>query len=218
MSSKRVPACRAVSRQRLAKHVPAATNQRATIDILLETGCFYVVHAEELWGRQLGKPSQFCTGGCEERTSVRESSPLLEAVARNGWWRNSRLEKGLAGAVVICELWRLAVALYLLVVPSRVDKWLINPFTNPYPVDNHPYTLQYNKVAATNHIRIVVTDIIIMNIVIFNWERTATIVKTPYKYVSQEMEASTNNKRKILSRSIKTARYWLMTSRSHVAI
>jgi hypothetical protein len=29
----------------------------------------------------------------------------------NGWGRHSRLEKGLAGAVVICELWKLAVAL-----------------------------------------------------------------------------------------------------------
>jgi hypothetical protein len=36
---------RAVSGQRLGKHVPAATNRRAT------TGCFYVVRAEEdNWG------------------------------------------------------------------------------------------------------------------------------------------------------------------------
>jgi hypothetical protein len=39
-----------------------------------------------------------------------EESPLLEAVARErlmktGW------KKGLAGALVICELWRLLVAL-----------------------------------------------------------------------------------------------------------
>jgi hypothetical protein len=42
--------------------------------------------------------------------------------------------KSLASAVVICELWRLAVALQLLVVPSRVYKWLIDPFTNPNPI------------------------------------------------------------------------------------
>jgi hypothetical protein len=30
--------------------------------------------------------------------------------------------KGVTGAVVICELWRLAVALQLLVVPNRVYK------------------------------------------------------------------------------------------------
>jgi hypothetical protein len=39
---------RDVSRQQLSKHVPAAMNQRATIEVLLETGYFYVVHAEEL--------------------------------------------------------------------------------------------------------------------------------------------------------------------------
>jgi hypothetical protein len=44
--------------------------------------------------------------------------------------------KGLASAVMICELWRLAVMLQLLAVPSRVHKWSINPFTHPYPVDS----------------------------------------------------------------------------------
>jgi hypothetical protein len=29
----------------------------------------------------------------------------------NGWQKHSRLEKGFAVAVVICELWRLAVVL-----------------------------------------------------------------------------------------------------------
>jgi hypothetical protein len=33
--------------------------------------------------------------------------PLL----RNGCWRHSRLEEGLAGAVVIFKVWRLAIAL-----------------------------------------------------------------------------------------------------------
>jgi hypothetical protein len=45
--------------------------------------------------------------------------------------------KGLAGAVVICELWRLTVALYLFVDPSRVYKLSINQFTNPNPVYSH---------------------------------------------------------------------------------
>jgi hypothetical protein len=40
-----------------------------------------------------------------------EESPLLEAVARDGWWRHSRLENSLAGALLISELWRLAKAL-----------------------------------------------------------------------------------------------------------
>jgi hypothetical protein len=39
--------------------------------------------------------------------------------------------KGLAGAVVIL------VALQLLVVPSGVCKWSINPSTNPYPICSH---------------------------------------------------------------------------------
>jgi hypothetical protein len=38
----------AISRQRLGKHVPAATNAHATIQVLLETGCFCVVRAEML--------------------------------------------------------------------------------------------------------------------------------------------------------------------------
>jgi hypothetical protein len=50
----------------------------------METGCFYVVRAEKLSGIKLGRPNQFCTGMCEERTLAREAqeSTLLEAVAR----------------------------------------------------------------------------------------------------------------------------------------
>jgi hypothetical protein len=40
-----------------------------------------------------------------------EESPLLEAVAREGLVKTQQAGKGLADAVVICELWRLAVAL-----------------------------------------------------------------------------------------------------------
>jgi hypothetical protein len=46
----------------------------------------------------------------------------------------------LAGAVVICEVWSLAVALKLLIVPSRRYKRSINRFTNPNPVCGHTYT------------------------------------------------------------------------------
>jgi hypothetical protein len=44
---------KAVSGQRISKHVPAATNRRATIrvEILLETGCFFVVRVEWLHAR-----------------------------------------------------------------------------------------------------------------------------------------------------------------------
>jgi hypothetical protein len=38
-------------------------------------------------------------------------SALLEAVAREWLMKTQQAGKGLAGAVVICELWRLAVTL-----------------------------------------------------------------------------------------------------------
>jgi hypothetical protein len=40
-----------------------------------------------------------------------EESPLLEIVAREGLVKTQEAGKGLADAIVICELWRLAVAL-----------------------------------------------------------------------------------------------------------
>jgi hypothetical protein len=44
-------------------------------------------------------------------TTEAEEFPLLEAVARERLLKTIRLEKGLAAAEVIYELWRLAVAL-----------------------------------------------------------------------------------------------------------
>jgi hypothetical protein len=57
--------------------------------------------------------SQFCTGGCEERTWAREAVefPILEAVARERLVKTWQTGKMLSGAVVVCKLWRLAVAL-----------------------------------------------------------------------------------------------------------
>jgi hypothetical protein len=40
-----------------------------------------------------------------------EESPLAEAVARERLMKTQQAGKGLGDAVVICELWRLAVAL-----------------------------------------------------------------------------------------------------------
>jgi hypothetical protein len=40
-----------------------------------------------------------------------EETPPVEAVAMERLVKHGSLEKGLAGAVVICELWRLVVAL-----------------------------------------------------------------------------------------------------------
>jgi hypothetical protein len=56
--------------------------------------------------------SEFCAGGCEDRISAREAEepPMLVAVARERLVKTQQAGKGLACAVVICELWRLAVA------------------------------------------------------------------------------------------------------------
>jgi hypothetical protein len=40
-----------------------------------------------------------------------EESPLLEAIAREWLVKTQQAGEGSAGAVMICELWRLAVAL-----------------------------------------------------------------------------------------------------------
>jgi hypothetical protein len=57
-----------------------------------------------------------------------EEFPLLERLVKT-----QQAGKSLACAV-ICELWRLAVAL---VVPSHVYKWSVNPFANQNPVYSH---------------------------------------------------------------------------------
>jgi hypothetical protein len=47
----------------------------------------------------------------EDVSAEAEESPLLEAVTRELLVKTPQAGKGLAGAVVICELWKLAVAL-----------------------------------------------------------------------------------------------------------
>jgi hypothetical protein len=72
----------------------------------------------------LGHSSQFCTGGYEEKISVgreppfrenlsaeAEESPLLEAVTRERLVKTQQAGRDLACAVVICKVWRLAMAL-----------------------------------------------------------------------------------------------------------
>jgi hypothetical protein len=68
---------------------------------------------------------------CEERSWAREAeeSPLLEAVVRERLVKKQQAGKGLACGVLICELRRLALALYY--------KWSINRVTNPNPVYIH---------------------------------------------------------------------------------
>jgi hypothetical protein len=40
-----------------------------------------------------------------------EESPLLQAVTKGRLMETQQVVKGLAGAVVICKMWRLAIAL-----------------------------------------------------------------------------------------------------------
>jgi hypothetical protein len=56
---------------------------------------------------------EFYKGGCEDRswTLEAEEFPLLEAVAREQFVKIQQAGKGLVNVVLICELWRLAVAL-----------------------------------------------------------------------------------------------------------
>jgi hypothetical protein len=72
---------------------------------------FYMVRAEGLSWRKLGRPSQFCTGVCEYRIRAREAgeSALLEVVAREQLVKTSRLKK--TWCVVNCKLWNLVMVL-----------------------------------------------------------------------------------------------------------
>jgi hypothetical protein len=57
-----------VSRQRIGKHIPAATDTHATIEILLEmvfcTWSVQMGYKEDNW-----QPSEYCMGDCEEKFS-----------------------------------------------------------------------------------------------------------------------------------------------------
>jgi hypothetical protein len=61
------------------------------------------------------------------------SETVIKSVVRIRLMKTEKTER----VLMTCRVWRLAVALYLLVVQSRVYKWSINPFTNPNPVYSH---------------------------------------------------------------------------------
>jgi hypothetical protein len=56
-----------VSGQRLGKHVPAATNTHATIELLLETGCFLCGPCRDLISK---RQSQLLGGSARESVKV----------------------------------------------------------------------------------------------------------------------------------------------------
>jgi hypothetical protein len=112
---------RDVSRQRLAKHVRSATNRPATTEWLLETK-FSTWSVQTIWG---DKVSSVLYGNLwtEDFRGWGWGLYPVKTVARKRVMITQQSGKGLAGAVVIYELWRLVVELRLLVVPSRVYKW-----------------------------------------------------------------------------------------------
>jgi hypothetical protein len=99
----------AVFRQRFGKHVPVAMDMKATT----KEQRFLCGPCWEVMTRTIEVMSsvELCTGGCEAKTWARkaEESPLLEAVAEEQLVKIQQAGKGLVGAVVICELWILAV-------------------------------------------------------------------------------------------------------------
>jgi hypothetical protein len=92
--------------QQLSEHVSAATDMHATI----EEQCFVYGPCREVMTRTVRaiRSVEFCTGGCEDRTWAHEAedSPLLEAVAREWQVKTQQAGEGLAGTMMICELWR----------------------------------------------------------------------------------------------------------------
>jgi hypothetical protein len=64
---------------------------------------------------------------------------MLEAVSSKRLLKTQQAGTSLAGAAVICKMWRLAIALQLPVVPSGVCKWSIHLFADPNPVYNHTF-------------------------------------------------------------------------------
>jgi hypothetical protein len=70
------------------------------------------IYFEDNWANQLVE-RKFCTGGYDHRIWAREAeeSSLLEVVVRERLVKKQRAVRSLAGAVVICELLSLAVAL-----------------------------------------------------------------------------------------------------------
>jgi hypothetical protein len=83
---------------------------------VLETGCFYAVRAE-IFIRK--RQSQLLAVLHERWEAVK--IVLLEAVAREWLVKHSRLGKGLACAVVICELWRFGGAVITCISESCVS-------------------------------------------------------------------------------------------------
>jgi hypothetical protein len=69
----------------------------------------------------------------EDLSAEAGESPLLEIVSREWLVKTQQAGKDLACAVVICKVWRLEMAVYLLAVPSCVVKGSMNSIASPKP-------------------------------------------------------------------------------------
>jgi hypothetical protein len=105
-----------ISRQRIGKHVPTATNTNTTIALLLETvfstPSVQSRYKEDNWSDPVSCQLrvEFCKGDCEDRTWAREAeeSPLLEAVAKERLMKTQQAGKRLSGCCG--DLWIVALS------------------------------------------------------------------------------------------------------------
>jgi hypothetical protein len=112
----------ATARERLGKHIP-----RKRIHIrewtVLSARTVPRTYEEDNWGNRVSSVRQAVKWReswkrvereppfGEDLSAEAEDSPLLEAVTRERLVKTQLAGRGLAGPVVICEFWRLAVAL-----------------------------------------------------------------------------------------------------------
>jgi hypothetical protein len=95
-----------------------------------KTGATKSVVYESLWGKELvGRPGGAVQTGLEH--VYLKNLHCRKAVARERLVKTQQAGRDLAFVVLICDLWRLAVALWLLVVPSLKYKLSIIQSTTP---------------------------------------------------------------------------------------
>jgi hypothetical protein len=120
-----------VSRQQLSNHVPRQRKRMQRWRYCLKRRfllgpCKGVIlktvgtTESVLYGSLWSKDAVVRWSPFRDLNAQTEESPLLEAVTRERMVKTHQAGKDLACTVVICEMWRLMVALLLLVVPSCV--------------------------------------------------------------------------------------------------
>jgi hypothetical protein len=89
----------------------------------------------------------------EDLSAEAEESPLLEVITRERLVKTQQAGEGLRSAVLICKIWRLAMALNYLQFRVTVCKGLINPIYNPNLVIVPTYyaTLRFLGLSMTTY-------------------------------------------------------------------